>query len=808
MTTSVSVRPPTGQLHQSLSADEQDQYYGTINDDTLCMEYLNEITTDHQSQSKDGVYRVQNDQQAIPARSSSSATKPGISPYLQKLPHSNFLQVMLPRPSSSSTQQRRQRRRRRRSTSTGRTREELLDSAYQPTNVDHLDLSSFFANSNNSFNRPTSAPTRTMPSSAKKKRTGTSIHKTSSKGQTCIITIYRNGDHDKSCYCKANSLNAILQYATEKLHMSSAARRLFDTNGQEIYRVEDIQANQEYYVSGGENFKDPFKSIRVQTEYSLNSTWTMKGLQTDAVKPKSFTTKTVISKRLDKQIKTSISLTIIENGFGSNDAIYHMLIDTVLKENFEKFLEECTKKLELTAHARKVFNYRGDEMKSLKLFLESDECTIKTVHDENVIGPIWISKGERFRPTGAYIYLELRYKEFQLQYKNVKKHYRDIMIVIKTRKQRTMKENDKNETSEDEQFSSTEGTDKEQNKTNDKSSIKDKSLLSMSNKELKEAKQALEDKLKEIEDLMKLYKAKMAEIEAAKDEEKELGPKFPNDHIAEFDFHHKMVGRHPLCLIIHENGSFNSFDPTIYLNLRSLPSKSTLQTSIEYLLQYLQTSIEMFARQRPKRVFDVNGNEIKVIGQLKSKQHLFISYGEDYRPAFVLPDDFSIHMSAFHSDELYHEHIGYWSDVYGFEMNTVAKNILVDGHVIIVPANDIMTSDCCIKTLDIYTCSNDDITFTHPFTVEVLKSGSISGFVCHFDVNFAKNLIEKVHFSTSPRSPKTHWKQTVFFLPRLYSVQEGEEITGKISCQRHPNEKRGLVIHLYVFDSKFKFYLE
>ncbi|CAF2617983.1 unnamed protein product [Rotaria sp. Silwood2] len=634
MTTSVSVRPPTGQLHQSLSADEQDQYYGTINDDTLCMEYLNEITTDHQSQSKDGVYRVQNDQQAIPARSSSSATKPGISPYLQKLPHSNFLQVMLPRPSSSSTQQRRQRRRRRRSTSTGRTREELLDSAYQPTNVDHLDLSSFFANSNNSFNRPTSAPTRTMPSSAKKKRTGTSIHKTSSKGQTCIITIYRNGDHDKSCYCKANSLNAILQYATEKLHMSSAARRLFDTNGQEIYRVEDIQANQEYYVSGGENFKDPFKSIRVQTEYSLNSTWTMKGLQTDAVKPKSFTTKTVISKRLDKQIKTSISLTIIENGFGSNDAIYHMLIDTVLKENFEKFLEECTKKLELTAHARKVFNYRGDEMKSLKLFLESTECTIKTVHDENVIGPIWISKGERFRPTGAYIYLELRYKEFQLQYKNVKKHYRDIMIVIKTRKQRTMKENDKNETSEDEQLSSTEGTDKEQNKTNDKSSIKDKSLLSMSNKELKEAKQALEDKLKEIEDLMKLYKAKMAEIEAAKDEEKELGPKFPNDHIAEFDFHHKMVGRHPLCLIIHENGSFNSFDPTIYLNLRSLPSKSTLQTSIEYLLQYLQTSIEMFARQRPKRVFDVNGNEIKVIGQLKSKQHLFISYGEDYRPAF------------------------------------------------------------------------------------------------------------------------------------------------------------------------------
>lgn len=85
-------------------------------------------------------------------------TKPNISPYLQKLPHSNFIQTILPPTSSSSNVQRR--RRRRRSTSAARTRDDLLDSAYQPSNVDHLDLSSFFANSNHSFYRPTSAPTR------------------------------------------------------------------------------------------------------------------------------------------------------------------------------------------------------------------------------------------------------------------------------------------------------------------------------------------------------------------------------------------------------------------------------------------------------------------------------------------------------------------------------------------------------------------------------------------------------------------------------------------------------------------------
>lgn len=62
----------------------------------------------------------------------------------------------------------------------------------------------------------------------------------------------------------------ILQYATEKLHMSSAARRLFDAHGQEIYRSEDIQSNQEYYVSSGENFKDPYKFIQSNDRIRLH----------------------------------------------------------------------------------------------------------------------------------------------------------------------------------------------------------------------------------------------------------------------------------------------------------------------------------------------------------------------------------------------------------------------------------------------------------------------------------------------------------------------------------------------------------
>lgn len=183
MATSITAKPPTtNSLHQSLSFDDQDQYYNTNNDDTLCAEYLNEVAIAQKSSTKyvtlflldflssnhsrDGVYRLNADQQAIQARPSTVTTKSNVSPYLQKLPHSNFIQTILP-PSSSAQQlqqeqqQRRQRRRCRRSTSATRTRDGLLDSAYQPSNVDHLDLSSFFGISQHSFARPTSAPTRT-----------------------------------------------------------------------------------------------------------------------------------------------------------------------------------------------------------------------------------------------------------------------------------------------------------------------------------------------------------------------------------------------------------------------------------------------------------------------------------------------------------------------------------------------------------------------------------------------------------------------------------------------------------------------
>jgi len=174
----------------------------------------------------------------------------------------------------------------------------------------------------------------------------------------------------------------------------------------------------------------------------------------------------------------------------------------------------------------------------------------------------------------------------------------------------------------------------------------------------------------------------------------------------------------------------------------------------------------------------------------------------------VLPDQFSLNLAGFHSDKIYSDHISYWSDVYGFKMTTISKNILADGHVMAIEEQDLMTTNCCIKDLDMYTATIDDISFTNVFSVEMTKTGQISAFVGYFDVQFDKNLTQKVHFSTSPSDELTHWKQTVFFLPKLFDVTKGDKINGKIVCSRHPKEKRGLIIHLHVFDLKLKYYFE
>jgi hypothetical protein len=46
--------------------------------------------------------------------------------------------------------------------------------------------------------------------------------------------------------------------------MPLPARRLFDVNGLEIRDSKEIRRDQDYYVTSGENFKNPFQQLKIQ----------------------------------------------------------------------------------------------------------------------------------------------------------------------------------------------------------------------------------------------------------------------------------------------------------------------------------------------------------------------------------------------------------------------------------------------------------------------------------------------------------------------------------------------------------------
>lgn len=105
-----------------------------------------------------------------------------------------------------------------------------------------------------------------------------------------------------------------------------------------------------------------------------------------------------------------------------------------------------------------------------------------TAHQGLITGPLWISKGERFRPTGAYVFLQTRYEEFRVLLKKEKQEHREILAVIRRRKRQKMigieHESSNNDTTDDDDA---------------QVEIRNKGLLSMGRQEMKQLKEVKKD---------------------------------------------------------------------------------------------------------------------------------------------------------------------------------------------------------------------------------------------------------------------------------------------------------------------------
>ena len=56
-----------------------------------------------------------------------------------------------------------------------------------------------------------------------------------------------------------------------------------------------------------------------------------------------------------------------------------------------------------------------------------------------------------------------------------------------------------------------------------------------------------------------------------------------------------------------------------------------------------------------------------------------------------------------------------------------------------------------------------------------------------------------------PQAQETHWKQTVFYLKDVLSMQEGEEVTGSIAVKKNKENPRELDIKIsYNFGNDYQ----
>lgn len=107
----------------------------------------------------------------------------------------------------------------------------------------------------------------------------------------------------------------------------------------------------------------------------------------------------------------------------------------------------------------------------------------------------------------------------------------------------------------------------------------------------------------------------------------------------------------------------------------------------------------------------------------------------------------------------------------------------------------VVTDPTPVITLDLYTCTVADLAFSLPFSMPVRRTDYIHALIAWFDIEFAA-CHKPVRFSTGPHTKYTHWKQTVFYLQDVLTVEAGESVSGQLTCKPNERNRRDLDIGL------------
>ncbi|CAG5132457.1 unnamed protein product, partial [Candidula unifasciata] len=401
----------------------------------------------------------------------------------------------------------------------------------------------------------------------------------------------------------------LLENATEKLGLPFAARRIFTEDGAEILSEDNIPSEGDVYISMGETFKDPFYATKRNILIRNNAAWNLTGVVLPENGHKK-TTKTCLSKRMRALCENKkVRILVYKNGQSTNAC--EVVADL---KNIQDFFNCCTIKLDLHSCAKIAFDLDGNEI--------SDLADI-SVLDENIIhqgktpllGPLWISTGEGFSPSGTQSFLTAAKNALKSKLTMAQHHKQNIDCAL----------------------------------NNQKEKVTDVAVLSMSAEELYEASEKADRDVDRYKESLVHIKKRLHSLREDVSKEEKEGLKYHMSHIQELSADDRLVGTRGcrLRFMEHLHTYFN-----IREALRGIDSNNSREKLMQKLLDELSSTkfSENVSRNLisvATKLYDKNGCEITDVLSLEQEQarqiennveqpeiSVWLSFGEPYISPF------------------------------------------------------------------------------------------------------------------------------------------------------------------------------
>ncbi|QQK41650.1 Histone H4 arginine methyltransferase RmtA [Penicillium digitatum] len=167
----------------------------------------------------------------------------------------------------------------------------------------------------------------------------------------------------------------------------------------------------------------------------------------------------------------------------------------------------------------------------------------------------------------------------------------------------------------------------------------------------------------------------------------------------------------------------------------------------------------------------------------------------------IFPDKATMYVAGIEDGDYKDDKIGFWDNVYGFDYSPMKEIALNEPLVDTVEMKALVTDPCPIITFDLNTVTTADLAFKVPYALTAKRPDFIHAMIAWFDIEFSA-CHKPIHFSTGPHAKYTHWKQTVFYLRDVLTVEEEEKVTGWIENRPNDKNKRDLDIGItYKFET-------